>query len=265
MTFRRKLLLAAGAEILVMIAVFVLYAMGEDITHIRARRALTFFMMLQAMVAVFVPLFAARDAIKGDFRAALRAVLEPVAWVFTICLSGPLLLALFFDRGGLGLWLLALVVIAGASLASAGLILALARLTRKPTLAVCLAATLLLLFEFQPLYTLRAIKELRGNRSQRLLIEAGVRTSWMGVAYAMRSDLWRYDVTSPTLYPPNWIGSDYGVNRPNPFRHFLEYLVLGTFLAGLGAIRGNREESEEDEPPSGKVSREEPSADSADE
>jgi len=254
-TLRRKLVIAAGIEILVMVAVFVLYAMGQDVSPIRARRALMFVMMAQALVVAFAPLFGARAAAERSYRGALGAVLEPPAWVVAVCLSGPLLLALFFDRGGLALWFLALVVIAGAGLCSAGLTLALARLTRKPTLAVCLAAALLLLFEFQPLYTLRAIKKLssRGT-AQRFLIEAGVRPSWMGVAHAMKSITWRYDLTSPTLYPPNWVGSDYPLDRPGPFRHFLEYLILGAFLAGLGALRSGREESKEDEPASDKTS-----------
>jgi hypothetical protein len=245
-SFRRKLLFAAGAEVLIIILVFVVYSLGEDLAPLRARRTLTLLMMLQAMLAAFAPLFAA-EAVAGagkSWRAGLSAATGALGWLMAVCFSGPLLLVLFFDRGGFTLWLAALLIIFGAGLASAGLVLALGRLSRKPMLTVCLSAVLLLAFELQPLYTLKLI---RGSRSapaaQRLLLATGVRTSWMGVAHAMKGPPWQYDISSPTLYPPNWTGSDYLLNRPGPLRHFLEYLAIAAILAGLGVLRRNKPEA----------------------
>jgi hypothetical protein len=246
LSLRRKLFVAAGAEVLVIVAVFVVHALGSDPNPLRARRVLTLFMMTQALVAAFAPLFGAELAARGSYRQAALAVLEPLGWAMAVCLSAPLLLGLFCDRGGLLLWLKALPVVAGAGLASAGLTLMLSRLTRRPMLAVCLAAALILLFEFQPLYTFSAIKSFYDSgspRAQRLLIETGVRTSWMGVAHAMKNSLWQYDLNRPTLYPKKWIGSDYGVLRPGPLCHFLEYLVVAALLAGLATLRGKPQES----------------------
>jgi hypothetical protein len=87
----------------------------------------------------------------------------------------------------------------------------------------------------------------------------------MGAAHAMKNTLWQYDLTSPTLYPPNWIGSDYGADRPGPLRHFLEYLALGAFLAGLGTLRGSAERRQEHRTTGCEdPARQEPSADCAD-
>jgi hypothetical protein len=238
---RRKILFAAIAEVLVIVAAFVVFALGSDADLLRARRVLTFFLIVQALACAFAPLWTAERAARGTYWKALRAALEPVGWTLAVMLSGPLLLALFYDRGALLAWLLAELVCAGAGLASAGLLLALARLTRRPLLAAGLAAALLLLFELQPAYTLRVIRSARGHPGvQRLLINLGLRPSWMGVAHALkraRPGVWHYDLGSTTLYPPHWIGTDYAASPPEPWDHFMEHLVAAVILAGLAALR----------------------------
>ncbi|MHC4916209.1 MAG: hypothetical protein ACYTGB_12035 [Planctomycetota bacterium] len=238
MTLRRKLIFAGAAAGLILVLVFVVRALGTDPDPLRSRRVLTLFMIVAALAAAFAPLCGADRAAPRCRLGALRAVGEPLGWTLAVFLPGTLILALFFDRGGLVPWLLALVVALGAGLASAGLILALARPGNRPRLGVCVALALLLLFEFQPLYTYSLIKTFNGRpRAQSVLLAAGVRTSWMGTAYAMKDNLFGYDLTSPTLYPPHWPGTDYPVSRPGPGRHFFEYLTAFALLATIGLVR----------------------------
>jgi hypothetical protein len=239
----RKLFVAAGFELAAIALVFAVWAFSEGGARIRARMVLTWFMLAVSMVAVFAPLWAATDCVGRGYRRSLAVVLEPPGWTLAVTLSGPLLLALFFDRGALAAWLLAVVTCAAAALASAALVLALARLTRRPLASVGLAAVLLLAFSLQPLYTKKLIRAARGRPGvQRLLIDAGVRAPWMAAAYAMkrarRTDPpWSYDpITSNSLYN-RWVGTDLVVIIPGPGRYILEYLGFALILAALAGLR----------------------------
>jgi hypothetical protein len=235
---RRKLIFAGTAAGLLLVLILVVRALGSDAEPLRSRRVLTLFAMLAALAAAFAPLFGADRAAPLCRPGALRSVGEPLGWTLAVFVPGPLILALVFDRGGILPWLLAMLIAIGAGLASAGLILALARPANRPRLGVCISLALLLLFEFQPLYTYSLIKSFNGSpRAQSVLLAAGVRTSWMGAAYAMKTDLWGYDLTSRTLYPINWVGTDYPVSRPGPGRHFLEYLIAFVLFGSLGLVR----------------------------
>ncbi len=238
MKLRRKLIFAGIAAGLLLILILVVRALGSDAEPLRSRRVLTLFAMLAALAAALAPLFGADRAAPLCRPGALRSVGEPLGWTLAVFVPGPLILALLFDRGGIVPWLLAMIVALGAGLASAGLILALARPANRPRMGVCIALALLLLFEFQPLYTYSLIKSFNGRPgAQNVLIATGVRTSWMGAAYAMKDNLFAYDLTSRTLYPTNWLGTDYPVSRPGPGRHFLEYLIAFVLLGSLGLVR----------------------------
>ena len=236
----RKLLIGAAVELAVIAAVFIVYALLDGSSPQRARRVLTFALIVESMVAALAPAFGAERAARGPLPRALAAVLEPVGWVLAVFASGPLLLAVFFDRGALGAWLLAVLLSAAAGLASAGLVLALVRLTRKPLPSASLALALVLVFSLQPFYTLAAIKA-AGPRTRRALINLGVRPPWMAASYALArlpaADEWKYvPVTSPGFYNL-WVGTDYRVTVPGTGRYLLEYLIFAAALMGLAALR----------------------------
>ncbi len=248
MSGRRKLFIAAGVELAVIAVTFIMFATLKGGSAIRARKTLVFLVMAAATVASFAPLFAAERAARGGYWGGLLRVLEPAGWVLGVSLAGPLLLALFYDRGALAAWLLAVLVAAGAGLAGAGLVLALARLTRRPLLATALGGLLLLIFTLQPLYTKAAIDGV-GDRphARGLLIASGFRPPWMAAAYTMnraKPVRWEYvPHRSPSLYN-RWVGMDYGFSIPGPSRYLLEYLAVAAGLAALAALRRGRTQSE---------------------
>ena len=249
----RKLFLAAGVELAIIALALVMFAMIEGPSAARARRAVTFLVMAEAMAAAFAPLYAAERAARGPFRRALLSVLEPVGWVLAVSTSGEFLLAVIWDRGALAAWGLSKLAAAGAGLAGAGLVLALARLTRRPFLSVAAAGTLMLAFQAQPLYTLTAIEKAESPRTSALLIDLGVRSPWMAAAYAMNRAGpigWRYaPVVSPGLYD-RWVGTDRPVAVPGPGRYLLEYLMVAAGLAALAALR--RGQRQQESPPPGE-------------
>jgi hypothetical protein len=243
-TVRKKLLAWAIACPAVLGLILLAWAAGGGgggESAVRARQALTAAAMLEAVAAAFAPLLAAGRAGRGSWSRALPAAAAPALWVLAAAAPAGLAAALLVDRGAAASWLMAQLPALGAGLASAGLVLALCRLTRMPELAVAAAGLLLLGFETQPGWTLPVIRAARGRpAAQHLVIDLGVRTSWMGAANAMSTAepaVWRYDLTSPSLYPPNWVGSDYPAGRPSPPRHMAEYLLFAALLAGLAALR----------------------------
>jgi hypothetical protein len=245
MSLRRRLLVATAAALAALALALAAWAASGDSRAIAARRALTFFMLAESMAAALAPLFGAAGAARRTLRGALRAVLEPLGWTLAAASCAPLLLVLLFDRGAFAGWLLAVATCAAAGAASAGLVLALARLTRRATLTAVLAAALVMAFALQPLYTMPAIRALGGRpTAQRALIALGVRAPWMAAAYALKRSApvgWDYDpLVAPSLYPPTWVGTDYPVAVPGPAQYLAEYLFLGLLLGAAGALRGGR-------------------------
>jgi hypothetical protein len=206
--------------------------------------------MAEALVAVLAPLFAAKCAAgEKGFWCAAAAAARPVAWVLAAALPGEFVLVLGLDRGALGAVLLAKLVAAAAGLSSAGLLLALARLTRKPLLAAGLAGFLVLAFSLFPMYSLTAIKALssEGRAAARdRLISAGLRSPPLAAAYtlagAARPVGWAYVPHTSSWFYHHWVGTDYALVPPSPGRYLAGYLLAALVLGAAGALRRNQAE-----------------------
>ena len=248
MSIRRKLTLAAGAEVLVIAAVFAVFAAASGPPTARARRALTLLMMAEAVAVTLAPLFAAGSHMLKSYRRALLAACEPAGWVLATSASGAFLLAVIYDRGALAAWLVAKLVCAAAGLAGAALVLALARLSRRPMPACALAGALVLVFALQPLYSFRAIRAFERSRprAHRLLISLGVRSPPMAAAYALsEAPPTEGAPGAPHMWPGfyhGWVGSYYRVKAPSSGRYMLECLLAAAALAALAALRPARKE-----------------------
>lgn len=239
---RRRLMVLSAAAAAAAGLLFLLTALAAGDAPVRARKALTFAVIAEALAAALAPLFAAeRVSGPGWLRAAAAAAL-PVGWVFCAALPGEGLLALGLDRGALGAVLLAKLVAAAAGLASAGLVLALARLARRPALAAALAAALVLAVALGPFFTLTAIRNLSHRPAARdRLIAAGLRSPPLAAAYALagaaRPVGWGYvPHTSPWFYD-HWVGTDYALAVPSPRRYLGEYLMVALVLGAVAALR----------------------------
>lgn len=238
----RRLLVLLAAAAAVAAALFLLVAALPGGPAERARRALTFAVIAEALAAAFAPLFAAGPACRGPYWRAARAAALPVAWIFLAAAPGELFLALGLDRGALGGVLLAKLVALAAGLAAAAVVLALARLTRRPLAAVSAAGALALLVALQPFYTRPAISALRDRPGARdALIAAGLRAPELAAAYALagaaRPVGWEYvPHTSAGLYN-RWVGTDYPLRVPSPWRCLAEYLAAAVALGALAALR----------------------------
>ncbi len=240
---RRAPVLLASAAAAAGLLLILTAATGGDAT-VRARKVLTFAVIAEALAACLAPLFAAGSAARGGFWRAALAVAAPVGWVFVAPLPGELVLATGLDRGALGGVLLAKLAAAGAGLASAGLTLALTRLTRRPRAAAGLAATLILAFLLLPLYSLTAIKALsaEGRPAARdRLISMGLRSPPLAAAYtlvgASRPVGWEYVPHSSPWFYEHWVGTDYPMAVPSAWRYLSGYLLAAALLGAAGAIR----------------------------
>lgn len=224
-------------------ALFLLAGLAGGEPVVRARKALAFAVIAQALVAMLAPIFVAGRAAAGGYWRALGAVATPVGWTLAAVLPGELLLAVSLDRGALGALLAAALVAGSAGLVTAGLVLALARLTRRTMLAATLAGMLVFAFALVPWCSLTAIKELPPERrgARDAIIAAGLRSPPMAAAYAFvgaaRPVGWEFVPHTSNWFYKHWVGTDYPLVVPDAWDYAAEFLLAAVALGAAGVLR----------------------------
>jgi hypothetical protein len=240
--WRRRLIVLTVAAAAVGVLLFALLPLTEGEGPARARRLLVFAAMFEALAAFLAPLFAAETMFRGCWKRALLGASAPL-WVCVAAAPGELLLSLISDPGALGALLLAKLVALAAGLAMSGLVYALIKLTRRPLLATALAGALALAFALQPFYVRPAISALgsSGRTAARdRLIASSLRSPPMAAAYAMtraRPVGWEFVPHRTGWFYNHWLGTDFQISVPGPWRNAAEFLAAGVLLAALGVLR----------------------------
>jgi hypothetical protein len=239
---RRRLiaLAVAAAAAGALVAVLMLAADGRG--PARARRVLVFAVMLEALAAWLSPLFAAGTIHRGCWRRALLGASAPL-WVVVAAAPGELVLSLGCDRGALGALLLAKLVALAAGLAASGLVAALVRALRRPLAAAATAGALALAFALQPFYVRPAISALgsSGHPGARdRVIASSLRSPPMAAAYAMtaaRPVGWDFVPHRTGWFYNHWLGTDFQLDVPGPWRNAAEFGGVAAALLALGLVR----------------------------
>lgn len=242
---RRGWLIFAAVAAALAVLVFALYAAAEGDGAARARRVLTFAVMLEALAALLAAVFVRQVRQVGQVGQTLRragAVFAAPLLVFAAALPGEALLSLSLDRGAFGALVLAKLAALSAGLAAAALALALGQLLRRPLVAAALAGALALGFALQPFYVRPAISALgRSGRAaaRDRLIACSLRSPPMAAAYALagaRPVGWEFVPHRSGWFYNHWLGTDFQISVPGPGRYIGEYCLAAALLGVVGIL-----------------------------